>query len=206
MNDALWTLKDVSLGCRLIDVTVGVPRGVTAVLGHSGAGKTSLLNLLVGFERPDAGTLTAALDWEGHTRPLFWAPQDDGLWPHLSARDHLAAMGTGQADALLAEFDLTGRAGALPPTLSQGERTRLAVARALAADAAVLVMDEPLAHVDPARLGKYWEAIRRRMEASGSSLVFSTRPTRRTWRRSGSQYSAAAARGSDSNSRPFWLS
>ena len=61
MSDVLWKLTGVSLRgagpARLADVTVELRRGVTAVLGHSGAGKTSLLNLLVGFERPDRGTV-----------------------------------------------------------------------------------------------------------------------------------------------------
>ena len=212
MND-LWTLDHVSLGQRLRDVTLRIAGGVTAVLGPSGAGKTSLLNLLVAFEQADAGSVTAHVGLEAHTRPLFWAPQGDGLWPHLTVREHLQAVagegrarppdapscvaarvpraaaadtaaattggGSGgpalpDADALLAEFDLTPRAHARPETLSQGERARLAVARALAADARVLVMDEPLAHVDPARVGKYWDVLSRRMEQAGTALVFAT--------------------------------
>jgi iron(III) transport system ATP-binding protein len=174
MKPILWNLTGVSLGTRLRDITLQVPPGVTAVLGQSGAGKTSLLNLLVEFERAGEGEVEASLERGPHARPLFWVPQDDGLWPHLTAREHLTAMGPVRADALLAEFDLAERATALPPTLSRGERTRLAVARALAADAAVLVMDEPLAHVDPGRIGRYWAAIRRHLSESGASLVFAT--------------------------------
>ena len=86
MNTTLWTLDRVTLGRRLRDVTLTIERGVTAVLGHSGAGKTSLLNLLVGFESADSGEVSARFDRGAHARPLFWAPQDDGLWPHLTAR------------------------------------------------------------------------------------------------------------------------
>jgi iron(III) transport system ATP-binding protein len=169
----LWTLRGVGLGRRLRDITLDIGRGVTAVLGHSGAGKTSLLNLLVGFESPDAGELVGRIE-SGGRRPIFWVPQDDGLWPHLTAREHLAAMGAGDASGLLDAFDLSGRADALPRVLSRGERARLAVARALAADAAALVMDEPLAHVDPARIGQFWAVIRRHLEQAGTSLVFAT--------------------------------
>jgi len=190
----LWSLEQVSLGQRLRDVTLRIHGGVTAVLGPSGAGKTSLLNLLVGFERPDAGRLALHLPNDAHrrspscagtnevpvdggpvyTRPIFWAPQGDGLWPHLTAREHLVYMQGADPDLLLAEFDLTSRAQARPETLSQGERARLAVARALAAEAAVLVMDEPLAHVDPMRVGKYWDLLGRRLERTGTALIFAT--------------------------------
>ena len=174
MSGPLWTISRVTLGRRLRDVTLALERGVTAVLGHSGAGKTSLLNLLVGFEEPDSGSVTVHFDRGARTRPLFWAPQDDGLWPHLTAREHLAAMGSARADELLEEFELSGRAAALPRVLSRGERARLAAARAVAADAAVLVMDEPLAHVDPSRTGKYWRVLRRHLDEAGASLVFAT--------------------------------
>jgi iron(III) transport system ATP-binding protein len=54
MSDMLWQLKGVGLGQRLRDLALRIEPGVTAVLGHSGAGKTSLLNLLVGFEKSPA--------------------------------------------------------------------------------------------------------------------------------------------------------
>jgi iron(III) transport system ATP-binding protein len=162
----LWKLESVSLDKRVRDVSLSITTGVTAVLGHSGAGKTSLLNLLVGFEKPTAGTI--------YGRPAtFWVAQDFGLWPHLTAAEHLQAVNYQKAD-LLDEFDLRDRADALPHRLSQGERSRLSVARALATEATVLVLDEPLAHVDPARVGKYWEVIRRRAK----SLVFATHSPR----------------------------
>ena len=174
MTETLWTLDRVSLGQRLRDVTLHISGGVTAVLGPSGAGKTSLLNLLVGFEQPEAGTITAPFAQGKRARPIFWAPQGEGLWPHLTVREHVAVMGSRETDALLDEFDLAARAGARPETLSQGERARLAVARALAADAAVLVMDEPLAHVDSTRVGQYWDVLSRRLLQAGTSLVFAT--------------------------------
>jgi ABC-type multidrug transport system ATPase subunit len=170
----LWELREVVLGRRLRGVSLAIGRGVTAVLGHSGAGKTSLLNVLVGFEAPDAGVCEGPMVSGAWRRPVFWAPQDDGLWPHLTVREHLALLDAGRATGLLEDFDLAGRAGVLPRVLSRGERARLAVARALAADAAVLVMDEPLAHVDPARAGRYWTVIRQHIERQGASLVFAT--------------------------------
>ena len=154
--------------------------GVTAVLGHSGAGKSSLLNLLVGFENPDAGELLADFQRGSHRIPLFWAPADGGLWPHLTVAEHIAAVleenGGQEAETnrWLEAFDLSHRRGSRPDTLSAGEQARLTVARALAADAAVLVMDEPLEHVDPSRVGKYWQIIRQHLVAKETSLVFAT--------------------------------
>jgi ABC-type multidrug transport system ATPase subunit/DNA-binding beta-propeller fold protein YncE len=174
MNNTLWKLDGIGLGRRLLGLTLPIEAGVTAVLGHSGAGKTSLLNLLVGFEKPDAGNLTAGFDRGTHRVPIFWVPADGGLWPHLTVAEHIAAVAEKEVNRWLEEFDLTTRRDSRPDTLSAGERARLSVARALAADATALVMDEPLVHVDPSRVGKYWQVIRRRLGESGTSLVFAT--------------------------------
>jgi iron(III) transport system ATP-binding protein len=186
MDDVLYELSGVSVGRRgerLDDVSVRLRPGVTAVLGPSGAGKTTLLNLLVRFERPDAGSVTSRVERGAHSLPLYWVPQDGGLWPHLSVREHLETVlpdraQAGRADGLLEAFDLTPRAAARPDELSMGERARLAVARALAADAAVLVMDEPLAHVDQARAPGYWRSIREELRAGDASLIFATHSAR----------------------------
>ena len=171
LDDApLWTLDRVSLGvARLREISVTIARGVTAVLGWSGAGKTSLLNLLVGFEKPERGIIAGP-------RSVFWVPQNGGLWPHCTAREHLALVkpsGDG-LDEMLAAFDLAERAEARPAELSEGECARLAVARALMVQAEVFVMDEPLVHVDPARVANYWRAIREHLAATNTALVFAT--------------------------------
>lgn len=166
----LWTLDHVNLGAgRLKDVTLKIHAGVTSVLGWSGAGKTSLLNVLVGYETPERGIFDAPPS-------MYWSPQTHGLWPHCTVRQHLdlVTCGTERAEALLGAFDLSEKADVRPALLSEGERSRLSVLRALAAPTKVLVMDEPLANVDPSRVHKYWGVIRRVLEADGRSLVFST--------------------------------
>jgi iron(III) transport system ATP-binding protein len=166
----LWTLGHVNLGfSRLRDISLTIPEGVTAVLGWSGAGKTSLLNVLVGFEKPERGILDGP-------RTLYWSPQGDGLWPHASVREHLEIVQcpVTRIDDFLTAFDLAERSAVSPAELSEGERSRLSVLRALAAPARVLVMDEPLSHVDPGRVGRYWSFIRSVLEADNRSLVFST--------------------------------
>lgn len=181
MGERLWQLDGVTIHgsdrARLNDVTLTLRDGITAIIGDSGAGKTSLLNLLVGFERPSTGRVDSRLPENNGQLGMFWSPDKHGLWPHMTALQHITAVETDVANAkrLLDEFDLSDKATALPDTLSQGERSRLSVARAIAAEPIVLVMDEPLVNVDPARVDKYWDAIRRHMESSGiRSLVFST--------------------------------
>jgi iron(III) transport system ATP-binding protein len=181
MSDRLWHLEDVRVEGwsrpRLDVPDLDIPRGITAVLGISGAGKTTLLNLLCGFARPDHGRVESFIDRNNCRLPLFWVPQNDGLWPHRTARAHLAQVENGAprpALDWLADFNLEEHAEKTPEQLSHGERNRLAIARALASGAAVLVLDEPMAHVDPARIGDYWSVIRDWCRKSGTSLIIAT--------------------------------
>lgn len=195
MSDVLWQFENVGFSTRghfrLTDITLDITTGVTAVLGESGAGKTSLLNLLVGIDQPTTGELIpvgngdADVKGDGEGRPfVYWVPQDHGLWPHLSVDEHLL-MVTPQAtpelrdnanssSTLLDTFALRDRFNAKPAQLSQGERARLSVARALATQARVQVMDEPLAHVDAARRATFWSAIEQHVRQTGASWVFAT--------------------------------
>ncbi|MEO6788171.1 MAG: ATP-binding cassette domain-containing protein, partial [Chthoniobacteraceae bacterium] len=148
---------------------LAIPPGRTALLGLSGAGKTSLIRLLVGFSKPAGGSV------RGPAR-LAWVPQDHGLWHRHTVREHLTLVGSSAAKsyALLEEFDLDNRSRSTADTLSLGEAARLSVARALAQKPPVIVMDEPLAHVDSARTGKYWRAIREHIANTEASFVFAT--------------------------------
>lgn len=186
----MFSLEHVSLrtgtGWRLQDLTLQISGPSTAIIGYSGAGKSSLLNLLAGYEHPDSGIIrrpTPAAPTNCHL-PLFWVPQNGGLWPHLTAKQHLLAVQPGfphttrnssiSPDEILARLALSHRANARPSQLSLGESSRLAVARALIACADWLLMDEPLAHVDPVRKPDFWHAVEEIARAAGTHLVFSS--------------------------------
>ena len=180
MPDPLWRIDSVVLSGtnrnRLDGVTCSIATGVTAILGSSGAGKTSLLGLLAELETPDSGTVKRLFRARPNCLPLYWAPQSGGLWPHLTVRQHLTEIGKDgdSADKLLSQFGLTDRQSAFPGELSQGERARLSVARALAVSAGVLLFDEPLVHVDGAQKTTGWQIIRRMIRESGTHLVLTT--------------------------------
>ena len=164
---------------RLDDVTLTIASGRTAIVGYSGAGKTSLMNVLAGFERADAGTVRTTLEGQpttdARTRlPFYWVPQNGGLWPHLTVDQHLRCVSSAEStDKLLRSLDLQQRS-ALPAELSLGERSRLALARALATRAEILLLDEPLSHVDPVRKPGYWNVIRE-VIGNGSSMGHDSR-------------------------------
>lgn len=190
MHELLWQLEGVTCAGddrpRLSAIDVDIPRGRTAVLGPSGAGKSTLLNLLVNFERPTSGVVNHHLPRKdvAFDCPVYWSPAGGGLWAHLSVVQHLTAvMSPGEdrmrsrddrAAALLDAFELSDRSDARPAALSAGEAARLSVARAIAANPAVLVLDEPLAHVDPARVPRFWAVIREHLDRTGANLVFAT--------------------------------
>lgn len=181
MTTPLWSISNATLAGRvhprLAGVTSSIPAGVTAIIGDSGAGKTSLLNLLTGFERPSEGTVQFHGDAGGRL-PCFAAPQDDGLWPGVAVRRHLELVApdpdAALVDSLLENFDLRPLEDAMPESLSRGEAGRVAIARALAVNARVLILDEPLSHVDSTRRAFYWDRLIAHCERHETSVVFAS--------------------------------
>nr|WP_243898693.1 ATP-binding cassette domain-containing protein [Intestinimonas butyriciproducens] len=145
------------------DFSLSLPdRGVTALSGPSGCGKTTLLRVLAGLQRPDAGCLTG-LD-PARTVLLF---QENRLLPWRTAEENIADVlpreRRGEAGRWLALAELSGEASARPAALSGGMARRLALVRALALASlgcSALLLDEPFTGVDGPRAARLMEAVR----------------------------------------------
>lgn len=175
-----------------LDVQLRLPgQGVTAFFGPSGCGKTTVLRAVAGLERARPGRVVVHGEvWQDDTAadggpPALWRPtheralgyvfQEASLFPHLSVRRNIEyglrrTPATRRHIALEQAVDLLGIAPLLeraPATLSGGERQRVAMARALATSPRVLLMDEPLAALDPARKAEvlpYLERLQRELD------------------------------------------
>lgn len=146
-----------------IDVTV-TPGTLTALAGPNGAGKSTLLTVLAGLATPDAGRVTlggtalGAMPRAERARRIAWLEQGARAAWGLSVRE-IAALGrlphgdagTAAIDAALAACGLAGMAARRIDTLSGGEARRAMLARVLATEAEVLLLDEPAADLDPAQ-------------------------------------------------------
>ena len=149
------------------DLELRCPPGrVLALVGASGAGKSTVLRCIAGLHRPDAGLVrcagrtwldtAAGIDLPPHRRAAGLVFQDYALFPHMTALANVAAaMGhfprrerTERARALLSLARLDGLGGHLPAELSGGQQQRVALARALAREPGVLLLDEPFSAVD----------------------------------------------------------
>lgn len=149
----------------LSGVSLTVGRGeLVAVLGSSGAGKTTILRCIAGHLEPDEGEVRiGGASMSGvppERRQVGLVFQSYALFPHLSVRRNVAfgperhgrsrAAALERADALLERLGLTGLGGRYPRQISGGEQQRVAVARALAIEPEVLLLDEPLSSLDAA--------------------------------------------------------
>lgn len=164
---------EVRIRKRLSDLQLDVAfkaasRGVTAIFGRSGAGKTSIVQAIAGALRPDEGRIVvdgrvffdsaARINMPIHARRVGYVFQDSRLFPHLSVRSNLVyGLKRTRGDRRF-EFDgavaLLGIGHLLnrrPHNLSGGERQRVAIGRALLSQPSLLLMDEPLSSLDPPR-------------------------------------------------------
>jgi molybdate transport system ATP-binding protein len=148
------------------------PGELTALVGPSGSGKTTLLRVVAGLNRPQEGFVRCGgrswfdsrqgVDLPPQQRRVGLVFQNYALFPHLSALDnvatalgHLPAAQRGaRARELLEQMHLSGLEQRRPGQLSGGQQQRVAVARALARDPAVLLLDEPFSAVDQVTRGK----------------------------------------------------
>jgi ABC-type sulfate/molybdate transport systems ATPase subunit len=137
------------------------PGQAMALVGPSGAGKTLLLKAIAGLVPAQGEVRLNGTCWQApgqpslpaHRRAIGMVFQDGALFPHMSAQANvLAAMpvpDAAAADALLAAMQLAGLENRRPAALSGGQQSRVALARALACQPGLLLLDEPFAAVDP---------------------------------------------------------
>lgn len=159
--------KYVAASFTVKEIDLHVPKGATlALFGPSGCGKTTMLRMIAGFDRPDAGSIrivgkivsSASQMLAPHQRGVGMVFQDLALWPHMTVHRHLSFVLEGRVtikhrkakriDRMLQRVALANKAGAYPHQLSGGEKQRLAMARALIVKPQVLLMDEPLSNLD----------------------------------------------------------
>ena len=193
-------LEDIAacLGGRMIlqDVSLAIPaRAVTAVVGRSGAGKTTLIRTLNGLVRPcrgsmrvaGLGTLDGPESWLAHRRRIATVFQDHALIPRLSAMDNVLLGLADQRHPLsvlpwsrglrqraaeaLRSVGLLALAAVPVGNLSGGERQRVGLARALVRAPALLLADEPFASVDPALVNQLSLDFRAAVRQCGLTVV-----------------------------------
>ena len=170
-----WALRD----CGLV-----IPEGhVVALVGPNGAGKTTLLNLAAGLFRPTAGDITVL----GGQQPgsgaarvgIGFVSQDAPLYGHLRAGDMLALAGnlniTWSHERALARLaDLRVPLDRKVRALSGGQRAQLALTIALAKRPRLLILDEPLASLDPLARHEFMASLMAEVAEEGLSVVFSS--------------------------------
>ena len=182
-----------SLGSFDLDARFQCPaKGIVALFGRSGAGKTSVVNALAGLIRPDAGRIAVAdsvlfdsasgIDLPPEKRRLGYVFQEGRLFPHYSVRGNLlygakraprdpAGVSLEQVVDLLGLGDLLDRR---PRDLSGGEKQRVALGRALLAKPRLLLMDEPLASLDQPRKEEVLPFIERLRDELDLPIVYVT--------------------------------
>jgi len=147
----------------LLEVTLSLPGGPTVLVGPNGAGKSTLLRAILGAIPVRRGRIlldgrtlldtTRGISLPAEERRVGWVPQEYALFPHLTVLENVTfgspgPAGRARAGTVLDQLGLGPLAGRRPAALSGGERQKVALARALAAEPRALLLDEPLAALD----------------------------------------------------------
>jgi len=186
----MLTLDDVTVskGTFQLRANLQVPPGLTAVIGPSGGGKSTLLATIAGFEPAVAGRVI----WDGDDlsgnepgqRPVTMLFQDHNLFPHLTIAQNvglalaprlkLSVKQSAQVDTVLTDVGLPGLGGRKPAALSGGQIGRAALARCLLSDRPVVLLDEAFAALGPALRAEMLTLVRDRMAQQGRTVIMVT--------------------------------
>ena len=161
-----------------------------AIMGESGVGKSTLLNLIAGLDAPDSGEVLvdgqamSALDDDAATRlrrtRMGFIFQAFHVLPHLTLQQNVALplllnkADAARAESMLAAVGLGGRGADFPRQLSGGELQRVAIARALAHQPALLLADEPTGNLDPETAEGILRLLRAEIRANGAGAIMVT--------------------------------
>ncbi|MBT9263860.1 ABC transporter ATP-binding protein [Pseudomonas sp. MG-9] len=175
----------------LDDVSLNVPTGSrTVIVGPSGSGKTTLLRMIAGFEFPDRGSLTLngqTLVDRTHAVPAYqrqigYVPQDGALFPHMTVAANigfgLALTGAARTQRILELMDSVAldanMANRWPHELSGGQQQRVSLARALAQQPRLMLLDEPFSALDTGLRSAMRKMVARLLEAAGVTTILVT--------------------------------
>ena len=168
------------------------PGGRIALIGPSGAGKSTILRMVAGLVRPSHGRVrvgerllfdeNCGVDLAPERRRVGYVPQDPTLFPHLDAAANVAySIRSGRPSAkrkraieLLDTFGLAGMERVLPGQMSGGEAKRVSLARAIATEPEVFLLDEPLASLDAVTHGKVLPVLEEMLDRSGAPALIVT--------------------------------
>lgn len=161
-----------------------------SVLGSSGSGKTTLLRLIAGFESPDSGEIlisgkpVASQDVfvAAQARRVGYVPQDAALFPHLNVFENIAfglkglskEARTSRVKALLDLVQMSAFENAESSSLSGGQKHRVALARALAPEPELILLDEPFSALDAELRGRIRDDVREVLTKTGSTTILVT--------------------------------
>ncbi len=184
MTEPLFRFCDVSLGSRVVDLSLAIEPGIiTMITGPSGAGKSSLLRLANGLERPDAGEVlfrgepVSSLAPRPHRRMVALVFQQPVMFAGSVADNLAAAHPTRSPLELLEQAGLDGSFAAREAKeLSGGEKQRVALARSLGTNPDVLLLDEPTSALDDAS-GALIEASTQAFVEAGGTVVWVSHDT-----------------------------
>jgi molybdate transport system ATP-binding protein len=178
------------LGDFFLGVRFRAEGGVTVVFGPSGAGKTTLVNMISGLVAPDRGRIAlddlvlydsnARINLPPHRRHIGYVFQEGRLFPHLSVRRNLdygrrmraLAPDAAQEERIVGLLDIGHLLERRPGRLSGGERQRIAIGRALLMRPRLLLLDEPLASLDAARKREILPYLERLRDQVGVPMVY----------------------------------